>query len=282
MREKQCIQGRWIGEEEIRWLREWIGSNPGWSRKRIARELCLRWEWRDQRGRIKDFAARSFLLKLQSRGEIALPPLRVHCRRAWPKPETPEDWREPALRQVSLQDLRPLRIEVVAPGSQAARRWRFYLDRYHYLGLHVIGENLGYLAMDRQGGDLGCLLFGAAAWRCAPRDRWIGLSGEPGSQELLRVANNTRFLILPWVSVKGLASHILGAVARRINGDWRAKYGHGLDWLETFVETGRFAATCYKAANWRHVGESRGRGRQDRDHRMRVSPKAVYLYRLRP
>jgi len=280
MREKQCVQGRWIDEEDIRWLREWIGSNAHWSRKRIAGELCLQWGWRDQRGRIKDFAARSFLLKLESRGEITLPPLREEYRRAWRKPEAPEDWEEPTMWHGRLKELRPLRIEVAAPGSQAARRWSFYLDRYHYLGLHVIGENLGYLAVDRQGRDLGCLLFGAAAWRCGPRDQWIGLSATGARQELQRVANNTRFLILPWVKVKRLASHILGKVARRIDGDWRRKYGHGLEWLETFVESGRFAGSCYKAANWRYVGETRGRSRQDRDHQLRVPAKAVYLYRL--
>ena len=280
--QKQCIQGRWIEAEDIQWLREWIQSNAAWSRKQIARELCLRWDWRDQRGRIKDFAARSFLLKLEARGEIGLPPLRDQYRRVWRKPEAPDDWQEPASWQAPLKELRPVGIEVIQAGTQAARRWGFYLFRYHYLGLHVIGENLGYLATDRQGRELGCLLFGAAAWRCAARDQWIGFSGDRSSQGLQRVANNTRFLILPWVKVKRLASHILGKVARRIDGDWRQKYGHGLDWLETFVETQRFAGSCYKAANWQYVGESQGRSRQDRDHHLKVPSKGIYLYRLRP
>lgn len=281
MTEKQCVQGRWIDADDVQWLRIWIQSNQQWSRKRIARELCIKWDWRDLRGRIKDFAARSFLLKLESRGEICLPPLRQQYRRTRSQPTEPADWAEPAVWQASLRELRPLEIEVIQSGSSAAGRWGFFLSRYHYLGLHVVGENLGYLIKDRQGRELSCLLFGAAAWRCSARDQWIGWSGEQLTQGLQRMANNTRFLIMPWIQVKELASHILGKAARRIGRDWVEKYGHGLDWLETFVEARRFAGSCYKAANWQFVGESRGRSRQDRNHQMEVETKGVYLYRLK-
>jgi hypothetical protein len=124
------------------------------------------------------------------------------------------------------------------------------------------------------------LLFGAPAWRCAARDGFLGWNEAQRRAGLARVANNTRFLILPQVRVPHLASHVLGAAARRIGRDWEDKYGHGLDWLETFVERGRFAGTCYRAANWLHVGATRGRGRQDRHHRSAVPAKDVYLYRL--
>ncbi len=281
MTEKQCVQGKWIDAEDVQWLSGWIQSNWQWSRKRIARELCIQWDWKDQRGRIKDFAARSFLLKLESRGEICLPPLRGQYRRTRSQPSQPEDWTEPSDWQASLKELRPLQFEVIQPGSSAAGRWGFFISRYHCLGLHVVGENLGYLIKDRQGRELSCLLFGAAAWRCAARDQWIGWSGEDLTHGLQRMANNTRFLILPWIQVKGLASHILGKTARRIGRDWMEKYGHSLDWLETFVETRRFTGSCYKAADWQFVGESRGRSRQDRDHQMKVETKGVYLYRLR-
>jgi hypothetical protein len=281
MGEKQCVQGRWIDAGDVQWLRGWIESHMQWSRKRIARELCLKWDWKDQRGRIKDFAARSFLLKLEGRGEICLPPLREAFRRTRRKPSQPEGWEEPPVWQASLKELRPLQIEVIQPASKAAGPWGFFISRYHYLGLHVVGENMGYLIKDREGRELSCLLFGAAAWRCAARDQWIGWSGEALTQGLQRIANNTRFLILPWVQVKGLASHILGKVAKRINRDWEAKYGHGLDWLETFVESRRFVGTCYKAANWQCVGESQGRSRQDRKHQLEVETKGVFLYRLR-
>ena len=126
----------------------------------------------------------------------------------------------------------------------------------------MVGENLGYLVSDRHERDVGCVLFGAASWRCAPRDRHLGWSGSGPTEGLSRAANNTRFLVLPWVRVPHLASHILGAVARRIDRDWQQKYGHGLDWLESFVDRERLAGSCYRAANWQCVGQTQGRSRQ--------------------
>jgi hypothetical protein len=131
-----------------------------------------------------------------------------------------------------------------------------------------------------QGQEVACLLFGAAAWRCAPRDQFLGWNDLIRRQRLHTVANNTRFLILPWVRVPHLASHVLSQVARRIGADWRGKYGHGLEWLETFVERERFAGSCYRAANWQWVGRTTGRSRQDPDHTRTVPVKDIYLYRL--
>jgi hypothetical protein len=275
------VQGRWVGPEDLAWLEAWPERHPDGSRKRLARELCQRWQWVDGRGRLKDFAARSLLLKLEAQGQLRLPPLRAHQRRA-PRgaPQWP-DWRPPDPWQACLGALQPLRVEPVRAGSEAARRWAFYLHRYHYLGLRLVGENLGYLAADAVGRDLACLLFGAAAWRCAPRDRALGWSESERRQGLHRLANNTRFLVLPWVRVPHLASAVLGAAARRIDADWHAKYGHGLDVLESFVERDRFAGTCYRSANWRWVGSTCGRSRQDRDRTCAVPLKDVYLYRLK-
>ena len=281
MVEKRCVQGRWIDDSDVAWLRQWIQANPQWSRKGIARALCEQWSWRDQRGRLKDFAARTFLLKLEAGGEIELPPLQENKRRRPKGVVHPPSWEEPSLRECQLTGVKPVQVEPVAPRSRAAQRWAFYLDRYHYLGLRVVGENLGYLVTDAQGRDTACLLFGAPAWRCAGRDRFLGWTDEERQSSLHRVSNNTRLLILPWVRIPHLASHVLGQVARRISGDWQSKYGHGLDWLETFVETGRFRGSCYQAANWQCVGRTTGRTRQDRDHQIQTAPKAVYLYRLR-
>lgn len=274
------VQGRRLGCEELGWLARWIEDNPEWSRKRLARELCERWGWRDQRGRLKDFAARSLLLKLEVQGRLRLPPLQVHKRRApRPAPQLP-DWQQPEILEASLSQIRPVKMELVSAGSAAAQRWAFYLDQYHCLKLRVVGANLGYLAVDGHGRDVAAVLFGAPAWRCAPRDEFLEWGDSQRREQLHRLANNTRFLILPWIQVPHLASHVLGAVARRISGDWQDKYGHGLDWLETFVEQERFAGTCYRAANWQRVGKTTGRSRQDRDHTRRVPVKDVYLYRL--
>jgi len=273
-------QGRLVDEGQLQWLQGWIEEHSGWSRKRLAQELCVCWDWRNEGGRLKDFAARSFLLKLQARGWIELPVLRTQMRRSRPGVQALSDWEEPAAMESSLRDLQPVQVLTVVPGTDAARRWAFYLERYHYLGLRRVGENVGYLVSDRQGRDVACLLFGAAAWHCQVRDRFLNWNPAERSARLSRLANNTRFLILPWVRVPHLASHVLGLTARRINADWQAKYRHGLDWLETFVDTQRYRGTCYRAANWRAVGQSTGRSRQDREHRLQVSRKAVYLYDL--
>jgi hypothetical protein len=280
MEQDLLVQGRRLGREEISWLAQWIEAHQHWSRKRLARELCERWCWRDQRGRLKDFAARSLLLKLELQGYLRLPPLQVQKRRARPAVGRLSDWREPEAWEAGLGQIRPVKLELVCAGSAAAMRWAFYLDQYHYLKLRVVGENLGYLAVDAQGRDVAAVLFGAAAWRCAPRDQFLEWDDAQRREQLHRLANNTRFLILPWVRVAHLASHVLGAVARRISADWQSKYGHGLDWLETFVEHERFAGNCYRAANWQCVGPTAGRSRQDRDHTQRVAVKDVYLYRL--
>jgi hypothetical protein len=275
------LQGRQIAPAEMVWLSAWIQEHPQWSRKRLARELCQRWQWVDGCGRLKDFAARSLLLKLEARGLVELPALRLYNRRTRRPAPTWESWEEPSPWKGALAEISPVGLVPMMAGSPAHRRWRFYLDRYHYLGLRVVGENVGYLAVDRQGRDVACLLFGAAAWRCAPRDRKLGWSSQPPAELRERVANNTRFLILPWVQVKHLASCVLGGAARRIDWDWRQKYGHGIDWLETFVDRDRYRGSCYRAANWQCVGQTQGRSRQDRDHELQVSIKDVYLYDLK-
>ena len=280
MENKRCVQGRWLGAEEILPLRQWIEQRPEWSRKRLAKGLCEQWDWRDGRGRLKDFAARSLLLKLEVRSQITLPALQENKRRPRPSVAVLPRWEKPDLRSASLAQVQPLRVELIGSGTPAGKCWAFYLQTYHYLGLRVVGENIGYLMQDRQGEDLACLLFGAAAWQCAARDQFLGWDAQERRSGLSRIANNTRFLILPWVRVDGLASHVLGLVSRRIEADWQEKYGHGLEWLETFVELGRFTGTCYRAANWRAVGQTQGRGRQDRQHQHPVPAKRVFLYPL--
>jgi len=187
---------------------------------------------------------------------------------------------EPPLWEGLLAELKPIRLEVVSAGTAQAKRWAYLLHRYHYLGFRVVGENLGYLAYDRTGREVACLLFGAAAWRCRAREEYVNWTAQERRGQLSRLANNTRFLILPWVRAPHLASHLLGRVAGRISQDWQAKYGHGLEWLETFVDTTLYGGVCYRAANWVYVGETTGRSRQDRTHRLQVARKAVYLYRL--
>lgn len=273
-------QGRRLTLEQVGWLKSWVAEHPDWSRKRLAKELCTLWDWRDGQGRIKDFAARSLLLKLEARGYVSLPALRPTMRRERARARVPDSFQEPDLIEEPLSALQPLEIIRVSAGTELARRWAYLIDRYHYLGFHSVGENLGYLVRDRHQRDLAALLWGAAAWKCSPRDRHLGWSIAERKAGLNRIANNTRYVIFPWARVPHLASHVLGRIARRIGRDWREKYAHGLDWLETFVEMDRFAGTCYRAAGWQSVGLTTGRSRQDTDRQMVVPRKSVWLLAL--
>jgi hypothetical protein len=276
------VQGRVVDTDRLEWLRGWIGENFTWSRKRLAQALCVRWDWRNDRGQLKDFAARSFLLKLEAEGWIDLPPVQTQKRRVRRPVADLPGWEPPPALESSLRELRPVRLELVRAGTTEAKRWAYLLNRYHYLGLRLVGENAGYLVYDGPGREVACLLFGAPAWRCAARDAYLQWSGSERAARLKFLANNTRFLILPWVRAPHLASHVLGQAAARIGQDWQSKYGHALEWLESFVDTSRYRGTCYQAANWQCVGHTTGRSRQDRAHTLQVPRKAVYLYRLRP
>lgn len=262
-------------------IRGLLSSNPDWNRTRLSRELCARWNWRNGTGRAKDMAARTLLLKLERAGHIRLP---VRCggpsngrgkRRAAPVPPPGE----PLI--ATLRQIRPLQVSIAAPGSDSGRLFNGLLGGYHYLGhRNTVGENLRYLVRDRHGRPVACLLFGSAAWKCADRDAFIGWGPPVRERNLQGLTNNTRFLILPWVRVPHLASHVLGLIVRRIRADWQFKYGHPVHALETFVERSRFKATCYRAANWLPVGTTRGRSRNDRHQRIRVPVKDIYLYPL--
>ena len=209
MEQGLVVQGRKLGREEIIGLAQWIEEHLQWSRKRLARELCERWCWRDQRGRLKDFAARSLLLKLEAQGYLRLPPLQVQKRRVRPGVARLRDWQQPEPWEASLGQIRPVKLELICAGSATAARWAFYLDQYHYLKLRVVGENLGYLVVDAHGRDVAAVLFGAPAWRCAPRDQFLEWDDVQRREQLNRLANNTRFLILPKVSTYCYTSSVL-------------------------------------------------------------------------
>lgn len=281
---EQVIQGRRMGPEDIGLVRHWLATEPGWNRTRLSRELCRRWDWRNEAGRLKDMACRTLLLKLERRGEIRLPARQGPSPNAWRN-------RQPAAAvaheqspiEGELKALRPLRIETLGAQHPDLALFRFLLQRYHYLGLrNSVGENLKYLVRDRQGRPLACLLFGSAAWKAQPRDRFIGWDAAQRQRHLRGLTNNTRFLIFPWVQVPQLASHLLGQVVRRLNGDWQAKYNHGIALLETFVDRDRFRGACYRAAGWVHVGATAGRSRNDVNNTLRVPVKDIYLLPLSP
>ena len=275
------IQGRSISQEDIADIRQVIVSNPNWNRTRISRELCRRWEWFNHLGQMKDMACRTLLLKLERLGCLILPKRQG--------PSSPNAYRHRTIQDVFhdttpiesfLRDLMPLSIEVVKDEGLFPL-FRCLLSRYHYLGYGgTVGENMKYLVFDRRGRPLSCVLFGSAAWKVGCRDHYIGWERECRESRLSLVTNNMRFLILPWVRVAHLASHVLGRIARRIREDWVSAYGHEVVLLESFVEVSRFRGTCYRAANWVYVGRTKGRSRNDRRHCIEVPVKDIYLYPL--
>jgi hypothetical protein len=280
MESSMVIQGRFISEKDIAYIGELMRINPGWHRTRLSRELCQKWGWFNQRGQEKDMACRSLLLKLERLGYLSLPQRQG---------SSPNSYRNRAIQDVfhdtqpiegSLRELMPLSIEVVKDKGLYSL-FRCLISRYHYLGYRgTVGENMKYVVFDRRGRPLSCVLFGSAAWKVACRDDYIGWDRGCRESRLHLVTNNMRFLILPWVKVSHLASHVLGRIVRRIGGDWKEIYGHEVVLLESFVDVSRFRGTCYRAANWVYMGRTKGRTRNDRYNCIRVSQKDVYLYPL--
>jgi len=275
------IQGRELSAEDIGLIQGLLAEHQDWGRTRLSEELCCLWDWRNGQGRIKDMAARTLLLKLERSGHIELPERRRPSSNGLRNRHVPLVDHATAPICGALRDLRPLAVSVVEAGSEDLRLFNCLLGRYHYLGhRNTVGENIRYLVRDRAGRPVGCALFGSAAWKCAARDAWIGWDRGAREAGLGSLTNNTRFLVLPWVTVPHLASHMLACLARRIRADWQSKYGHPIHALETFVDRERFKGTCYQAANWVRLGSTQGRTRNDRNHRLRASVKDVYLYPL--
>jgi hypothetical protein len=276
------VQGRRIGQAEIDLIRGLLAAHGDWHRTRLSRELCRAWGWRNAAGQAKDMACRSLLLKLEERGLVRLPVRRRSSVNGLRHRSVPAvaHCRDPI--EEALSGLLPLELHVVGAADEELSLFRSLIGQYHYLGLRsAAGENLKYLVRDRHGRWLCCVWFAAAAWRCQARDRFIGWDDNSRKRSLPWVANNTRLLVLPWVRVPNLVSHVLSRVARRIGADWDRKYGHGLYALETFVDRSRFTGACYRAANWRRVGQTTGRTRNDVANRGPLSSiKDVYVYPL--
>lgn len=277
------LQGRQLTCADIHFIRQLISENPAWSRRQLSIALSTVWQWHNAKGVIKDMACRSLLVKLHERKFIQLPARRQIPTSRMDKRQIPDVAHDTVPIHESLQSLRALKVIDVNRHKDCEPLFSCLLSRYHYLGYKSpVGENMRYLVVDCRGRPLACLLFGSSAWSCASRDTHIGWDGSCRQRNLQFTTNNTRFLILPWVRVPHLASHILALIGRRISADWLSRYGHNVYLLETFVDQARFAGTCYRAANWQHVGHTRGRSRNDRHTQMKVPIKSVFLYPLVP
>jgi len=273
------IQGRQLVTDDIKLIQRLMADNPDWHRTRLSKELCRLWNWRTDKGLLKDMACRSMLRKLEQRQLIVLPVARTSGNRARRIKDIHHSCNP---IESSLHNLYPIQIVTIPGRGDTDDLFHCLMDRYHYLGCHGhVGEHIKYIVFDLYKRPLACLLFGSAAWKTIARDRFIGWNSSTRQARLTMVTNNTRFLILPWIKVKNLASFILGACTRRLREDWQNRYGHDLCLVETFVDRSRFTGTCYQAANWMRIGKTRGRSRQDRYHRLKVPVKDLYIYPLR-
>ena len=270
-----CGRDFTLGEIDL--IRELL-TVPKMNRARLSRELCERLGWRRDNGALKDMSCRVALLRMQTDGLIILPPPRN------PKPVTYRSY--PHLEQAVLEpavipsiDLATLTVEPVLTTAES-RLWNTYIERHHYLGHQLMpGAQLRYFVR-AAGHIIAALGFGASAWKVKPRDQLIGWTAEQRQRNLHLVVNNARFLILPWIRCKNLASRILALVSRRLPGDWYARYAYRPVLLETFVEKPRFTGTCYKAANWQNLGDTQGRGKRDTLHRKDQPIKGIWIYPL--
>ena len=271
--------GRDFSLEEIDLIRELL-TVPKMNRARLSREVCERLGWRRDNGALKDMSCRVALLRMQSNGLISLPPPRN------PKPVTYRSY--PHLEQAVLEpdvipsiDLATLTVEPVLTTADS-RLWNTYIEHHHYLGHQLMpGAQLRYFVRTA-GHIIAALGFGASAWKVKPRDQLIGWTAEQRQRNLHLVVNNARFLILPWIRCKNLASRILALVSKRLPDDWYARYAYRPVLLETFVEKPRFTGTCYKAANWQNLGDTQGRGKLDTLHRKDQPIKSIWVYPLTP
>ena len=273
-------RGREVTDAEVVFIRDLIAAHPTLSRRRLSQELCRAWNWVQPNGQLRDMVCRGLMLALHRAGQIALPDRQQASRNPLverSKPTAVEIDCRPI--DTSLASLGPLRLEQVRR-TPAESLFNSLIEQHHYLGYtQPVGEHLKYLIFAEER-LLACLAWSSAPRHLGPRDRFLGWSAEERRRNLHLIATNVRFLVLPWVKVPHLASHILGRMARQLPADWERVYGHPLYFLETFVDPDRFRGTCYRAANWIVLGRTTGRGKNDQTHRPNRSLKEVLGYPL--
>jgi uncharacterized protein DUF4338 len=265
---------------ELELMRQIARECSGLGVTEIARTVCELLEWKRPSGGLKNHECRQLLERLQAEGLLQLPQVRKLGGTGPRRADTSGACPEPAPIQCAVSECAPLELALVE-GPAESRRWRQHVERYHYLGCRVpFGANLRYWVRTGEQ-ELACLLWTSPAWKMHARDAWIGWDDEQRVRNLQRIVCNGRYLILPWVRVKGLASKILALSARQMPRDWESHYGCRPLLLETLVDASRFRGTCYRAANWIYVGQTTGRGRMDREHKAhRHAVKDIYLYPL--
>ncbi len=279
---KLTYRGRTVTASDVSFIKRLIAEHSEASRRRLSQLLCEAWNWHQPNGELRDMVCRSLMLKLDRSGFITLPPVRQR-----PLNNVVECWRprpceiDATPLGAPLCELRPLTFRQVRRTPEE-KVFNALLSEHHYLGYRApVGEHLKYLVYsDAKRRPVACFVWCSAARRLAPRDRFIGWSGEARAKNVRAVAYNSRFLILPWVEVPHLASHLLSRMAKELPRDWLRVYGHEIHYLETFVDPERFRGTCYRAANWVSLGLTTGRGKHDHAHKPNRPLKEVLGYPL--
>jgi len=273
-------RGREVDQEDVELIRGLIARHPSASRRSLSQKLCEVWDWRQSNGALRDMVCRGLMLALHRSGHIELPPV----RRSPPNPLAHRVRPQSVAVDTSpvrcgLAALRPLEFRQVRRTGQE-KVWGGLVEQYHYLGYtQPVGEHLKYLVLTG-GRPIACLAWSSAPRHLGPRDRFIGWSKEARRRNVRYLAYNSRFLILPWVEVPDLASHILGTMARGLSADWEQVYAHPVVYLETFIDPSRFRGTCYRAANWIWLGRTTGRGHNAPTKRATRPVKEVLGYPL--
>jgi hypothetical protein len=275
-------RGRLITHRDLEFLRELIATHPPLSRRALSFAVCAAWQWRQPNGTPCDGVCRGLLLSLQRAGHLVLPPARWRTTKAWrPRTSAPAVRVDTSPLATSLRHVRPLEIRQVRRSADEGL-FNSLLAQYHYLGYQQpVGAHLKYLVR-AAGRPVACVAWASAPRHLGPRDRFIGWSAEARRRNLRFLAYNSRFLILPWVAVPHLASHVLGRLAAHVAADWPRLYGHPIYFLETFIDPARFRGTCYRAANWRVLGRTTGRGHNAPTMRPTRPVKEVLGYPLVP
>ena len=272
--------GRTFTAQEVELMRAVAQDYAGLGVTEIARTVCELLDWKRPNGGLKNHECRQLLERLQTGGILTLPALRHLGGKGPRRVDISQQRLEPEPVECLARECEPLELALVE-GEAESRLWREHVERYHYLGCRVpFGANLRYWVRNRDR-ELACLLWTSPAWKMQARDAWIGWSDERRQCNLQWIVNHGRLLILPWVRVKGLASKILALSAGQLPHDWQTRYGHRPLLLETLVDATRFRGTCYRAANWIHLGQTSGRGRMDREHKNQGQAiKDIYVYPL--
>jgi hypothetical protein len=273
-------RGREISQEDILYIRALIESHPGESRRKLSVRLCEAWQWRQANGALRDMVCRGLLVMLERAGEITLPPVSYVRHNPLIQRARPEAVLiDTTPIEGPLCKLQPLEFEQVRRTAEEPL-FNSLMEEHHYLGYEQpVGEHLKYVVW-AHGRPMACLAWSSAPRHLASRDHYIGWDAAARRSRIRFIAYNTRFLILPWVRVEHLASHILGRMAGRISDDWQKLYGHPIYFLETFVDPERFRGTCYRAANWVLLGRTTGRGKESNSYVPNRSIKEVLCYPL--